>query len=213
MALVLIGTVASVLGVTFAATDTYYIGVDVNTPSGLKNYKSMIQLNDTSFDIWPSNPHSRQPNVKGEAIYCDLGDDKNLVVLLGFRGDHYGLNTLRILPWRTAGHRVKHTKKHQPFISGRYDLTGDPTPLLVTFANNDDRTSMAKVSRDLMAPLYGEGFSINRIWVEMTNSPYKDGEIQDRLPWLQDGFGGVEAYDPFKAVGLHNVGNPFVKNF
>nr|WP_321513742.1 hypothetical protein [uncultured Pseudodesulfovibrio sp.] len=186
VALLLIGTVASVLGVTFAATDTYYIGVDVNTPSGLKSYKSMIQLDDTSFNIWPLNPYVRQPKVKGEAVFCDLGERKNLVLLLSFQGDHYGLDTLKSLPWSAAGHMVNYQEKSQPFISGRYPLTGDLTPILVTFPDTANRDSMKAVSPDSIITTYGEGYSIHRIWVEMTVAPYESGQIEHHLPWLKD---------------------------
>lgn len=211
VALLLIIAAATPLSIIFTVTDNYYIGVDVNTPSGLKSYTSMVQLKDSSLKVWTLNPYSRQPKVKGEAIYCDLGDDKNLVALLNFRGDHYGLHTLKVLPWRAAGHRVNHTEKYQPFISGRYDLTGDLTPILVTFSDTNKRNSMTEVSPDSMPAIYGEGFSISRIWVEMTDDPYRSSGIKQHLPWVRDFFGGMDALQPFESIGLNSISQPFIR--
>jgi len=186
VALLLLIGIGGVLGVTSVATDTYRIGVDVNTPSGLKSYTSMVQLRDTSFNIWPLNPYVRQPKVKGEAVFCDLGEGKNLVLLLSFQGDHYGSDTLKSLPWRAAGHIVNYQEKSQPFISGRYPLTGNLTPILVTFPDTANRDSMKAVSPDSMITTHGEGYSIHRIWVEMTDAPYESGQIEHHLPWLKD---------------------------
>ncbi|WP_229595443.1 hypothetical protein [Pseudodesulfovibrio sediminis] len=207
VALLFIVASASVLGAIFPATDTYYIGIDVKTPTGLKSCTSMVQLNNTSFP-----PFTRQPKVKGEAIYCDLGDDKNLVALLSFYRDHYGLFTLRTLPWRAAGQPFDYSDRHKPFISGRYDLTRDLVPNLVTFLDTNDRNSMVRVYRGSMFLSHGEGFSIDRIWVEMTDDPYRSGGIKQHLPWIQDVFGGVEALEPFRAIELRDPRSPFVMN-
>ncbi|WP_229593047.1 hypothetical protein [Pseudodesulfovibrio sediminis] len=211
VALLLIIGIATPLSIIFAVTDNYYIGVDVNTPSGLKSCTSMVQLKDSGLKVWALNPYSRQPKVKGEAVYCDLGDGKNLVALLSFQGDHYGLHMLHDLPWRAAGHRVNHKEKYQPFINGRHDLIGDLTPILVTFSDTNDRNSMTEVSPDSMSTVYGEGFTISRIWVEMTDDPYLSSGIKEHLPWVKGSFGGMDAYQPFKSIGIHNISQPFIR--
>lgn len=58
-------------------------------------------------------------------------------------------------------------------------------PMLVTFDELGDPTSVALVDPDDLASTFGEGYVLRRITVQMTDDPVTTG-IEERLGWLID---------------------------
>ena len=56
-------------------------------------------------------------------------------------------------------------------------------PMLVTFGDLADPTSVAEVDPDDLAATFGEGVKLKRITVELTDDPVTTG-IEERLGWL-----------------------------
>ena len=57
--------------------------------------------------------------------------------------------------------------------------------MLVTFADRDDPTSVARVDPDDLAASFGEGVKLRRITVQLTDDPVTSG-IEERLGWLTE---------------------------
>ncbi|NMW31962.1 hypothetical protein HKD42_07810, partial [Altererythrobacter sp. RZ02] len=58
-------------------------------------------------------------------------------------------------------------------------------PMLVTFGDLSDPTSVAQVDPDDLAASFGTGTTLKRITVQMTDDPVTTG-IEQRLGWLPD---------------------------
>lgn len=58
-------------------------------------------------------------------------------------------------------------------------------PMLVTFGDLGDPTSVARVDPDDLAASFGEGVSLKRVTVELTDDPVTKG-IEERLPTPDD---------------------------
>jgi len=203
-----------VLSFFMMETSTYYLGMDVSTPGGLKMCKSMIQYSNAPLPPWMRQFGSRRSTVVGEANFCDLGNRKNLVAVLAFEDDLSGKRTLSMLPWLAAKHPIKYREKLPPFIPERLQLTEKFTPILVTFRDVSNPMSMERVFPGKLADVLGEGYSIQSIWVEMTMDEYESGGAQQRLTWI-----GSRAADktwayvhPFKKLGLGGIGRPFKRD-
>ena len=56
-------------------------------------------------------------------------------------------------------------------------------PMLVTFGDLDDPTSVERVDPDELAATFGEGVRLKRITVQVTDDPVTSG-IGQRLGWL-----------------------------
>ena len=60
-------------------------------------------------------------------------------------------------------------------------------PMLVAFGDEADPTSVARVDPDDLAASFGEGVTLKRITVALTNDPVTTG-IEERLGWLPQYF-------------------------
>jgi hypothetical protein len=103
----------SILIVTvFARTDTFYFGIDVQTPRGVVSGVSMVETRNSIFPIAVFQRYGNgKVRIHGEAAYCDLGDGRCVIALLDIdahpqwmavwpRGGQPGLNGQTIISFR-----------------------------------------------------------------------------------------------------------------
>lgn len=205
--LVFLFTVPTWLSYPLSNSYTYYIGMDVETPQGLSTCKSMIQYTNNSYPFWPGQYNRRLSRVRGEAIYCDLGEGRNLIAILGFEKDRGGHRTLKRLPWIAANYSGDLGKKYLPFYEERYDLHKDYIPILITLKDLNNPYSMSRVYPDKLDETFSNGFSIKRVWIQMTKEPYTSSDIQQHITWA-----GRPPYSkPFWEIDLRGVSMPFQK--
>ena len=69
-------------------------------------------------------------------------------------------------------------------------------PMLVTFEDLDDPTSVNKINPDDLAASFGEGVELKRITVQLTDDPVTTG-IDERLEWLERPFSDRERNSDF----------------
>ena len=176
----------------------YRLTVEVDTPEGLKTGSSVIEVKQRLVRAG-SNPANIavERRVRGEAVAVDLPGGRTLFALL--RSDNniewptYVMQTL-------APHIDSETFAQQLdnmlLLEGEIVLprTFPPVghleersayPMLVTFGALDDPTSVEKVDPDDLAVTFGEGVSLERITVQITDDPVTTG-IEKRLEWLSE---------------------------
>ncbi|WP_447971531.1 hypothetical protein [Nitrospira sp. M1] len=56
-------------------------------------------------------------------------------------------------------------------------------PLLVTFTDIHDPTTVKKVESDDLTAMFGPGVTLKRITLEITDEPVTEGEIEQVLGW------------------------------
>jgi len=184
----------------------YKLTVDVMTPEGLKTGSSVIEVNYQRGGDWGGGPHG-EPWATGEAVYVDLGQGKNLFVLLSNResgrndpvGDtsrNYdrakGALDIFSLPIKmfglswTLGHESKLCQDFAAASSGiRPEVPFNNLPTLVTFRNLNDPKSVAVVQPDRFETDIDVGFKFLDAKIESTIDSPKNN-IEAVLPWLPD---------------------------
>lgn len=195
---------ALVLGACGLIDDTptyrYRMTVEVDTPEGLKSGSSVIEV-DSSLGF-PGIDFSQQSwgfSTRGEAAMVDLGERGVLFALLrSEQSVDWASNVLLwLIPmpdmpdgtlWKEASlQRFQDMLDNKELIELPQTLPGTDysaaRPMLVTFGDLSDPTSVAKVDPDNLAASFGEGFSLRRITVQLTDDPVTTG-IDKRLPWL-----------------------------
>ena len=175
----------------------YRLTVEVETPEGLKTGSSVIEVKQRLVRAGSSPANMAvERRVRGEAVAVDLPGGKTLFALL--RSDNnvdwasYVMQTL-------APHLDSETFAQQLdnmlLLKGEIVLprTFPPVghlkersayPMLVTFGDLDDPTSVEEVDPDDLAATFGKGISLKRITVQMTDDPLTAG-IERRLGWLE----------------------------
>lgn len=176
----------------------YRLTVEVETPEGVKTGSSVIEV-EQSLSRSTASPSKVgvQRKVRGEAVAVDLPNGKTLFALLRSENN---------VDWASYVYVYLAThEKGKPFIDqldNVLEVTGERTlprmwppvgfldersayPMLVTFGDLGDPTSVLGVDPDDLAASFGEGVTLRRITVELTDAAVTSG-ISEQLEWLDD---------------------------
>lgn len=163
--------------------------VEVETPGGVATGSSVIQVDITEVGKGPLKlpDASGTSRLLGEAAAVELPGGKVLFALLEKPG---GVGDLELFP--VYAFKPTLPPGNYPFIQRAKNmkeirrvgvLPRDSYPYLVTFGDVTDPTTIQRVDPDDLAATFGEGVSVRRITIQMTNDPISTG-ISRRLPWL-----------------------------
>ncbi len=199
------GMLAALLALLLAAcsadetpTYRYRLTVEVDTPEGLRTGSSVIEV--ATRTVRPgSNPSGIAVSfkVRGEAAAVDLGERGVLFALLKSEGtNEWAARIMMLLSPKYAGEGFIERFDNMHDLVGVIELPRtfprdghlrerSAYPMLVTFGDLADPTSVARVDPDDLAASFGEGVSLRRITVEMTDDPVTTG-IEQWLGWLPD---------------------------
>jgi hypothetical protein len=180
-------------------TFRYRLTVEVETPRGIKTGSSVIDA--TIAYQWQALPEVGvfTSSVTGEAVFVDLGDDKNLVVTL--TNDGSGRMDAR------EPEKRSHDAFYLPFVlfgldyldkstlcgaigrvSGTREVPLEMLPTLVTFGNTSDPKSVQRVEPTNLPAIFGPGYSTRKVTLSRVTDPPSDS-IESRLPWLRGASG------------------------
>ena len=174
----------------------YRLTVEVDTPEGLKTGSSVIEVEQRL--VRPgSNPAGAAVErlVRGEAVAVDLPDGRTLFALL--RSDNnveWAAYVMQALAPRTRGERFEQQLDNMLVLKGEKALPRmfppvghleerSAYPMLVNFGDTDDPTTVELIDPDNLTATFGEGVSLKRITVQITEEPVTAG-IGQRLKWL-----------------------------
>lgn len=177
----------------------YRLTVEVDTPEGVKTGSSVIEVEQKL--VRPgSDPGAGLGfsfRVRGEAVAVDLPGGKTLYALLRSENDlEWASHVYTLLSPPIRGesasaqlNRILELEDEQtlPRMWPANVLLDERSayPMMVTFNNEADPTSVRLVDPDNLAAAFGEGVALKRITVELTNAWVTDG-IEERLEWLPE---------------------------
>ena len=176
----------------------YRLTVEVDTPKGSKTGSSVIEVETRRQKIMRYEGPGARYRLRGEAVAVELPGGKTLFALLRSENDSdWGSDIM-----------FQFTPKQPNTMSdpfqARFDLMlefddlivlphtwpamgGLPErsayPMLVTFGNLADPSSVELIDPDDLAATFGKGVRLKRITVQMTDDPVTTG-IEKRLAWL-----------------------------
>lgn len=149
--------------------DGYRLTVEVDTPDGLKTGSSVIEVDLGQRGVVFALLRSKD----------DVDFAARIMFLLAPKGtldeDPYLGRFANMLEMREPIELPATQKKINPSLA---EMKG--RPMLVTFTDLSDPTSVAEVDPDDLAPTFGKGVSLKRITVQITNDPVTTG-IEKRL--------------------------------
>lgn len=203
-ALVLVGVTGCGGGATRFPDYRYRLTVEVDTPEGVRSGLSVIEVQtyDTGSHSIPT-PNSLVKRMTGEAVAVDLPDGKTLFALLrsdrnvdwakgvmssiiadrevpSGEGDPFPRRFAVMLERKDLYQLPRQFPDPLPYL----DKSDAPTayPMLVTFKEISDPTTVEKVDPDDLAATFGKGYALKRITVQRTNDPVTTG-IERRFLW------------------------------
>jgi hypothetical protein len=208
-------------------TFRYKLTAEVMTPEGLKTGSSVIEVSYSSTSPIPNPGRWRKDRLIGEAVYVDLGMGKNLFVLLTANEsnriitdrDEYGggrdssyLGALRAitlplvalkLPSIPGNERMMQQQLVAMSNSGIHEIEAENTPTLITFKDIINKNTVVVIDPTKISEVFGEGYSISKLTVEITDSPITQ-KLNQILPWL-------EKEKPLNGAVTWNLGDPLIK--
>jgi hypothetical protein len=160
----------------------YKIIVEVETPEGLKTGSNVVQVTITpKFVHWnPSSPPV-STRVKAEAIFIDLGQGKNIVSTLTF-GESGTLD--RIGELAQSVFKCTVSDLYIKMNNIRQKLTGSNIPVLITFSDQNNLSTLRVVKPDEFEQVLGNGYSFKGAWIEISENAVDINRIDQSLPWV-----------------------------
>lgn len=195
-----------------AYTYHYRLTIEVETPDGIKSASSVIEVTQRKQTPAPLPVPPYVARVKGEAVFVDLGQGRNVIALLAggptggnSDGPHHVIYS--VSPVRDADNYWR-----LPSLEGKWDLPLDAMPTLVTFTDLADPASARVIYAggmrglgaqsphtgrfpayepavlvDAFTETFGPGTAFKRATLEMVSkdTPVTRG-IEGKIPGLQD---------------------------
>jgi hypothetical protein len=171
----------------------YRLTIEVETPEGAKSAAGVMA-------VTPDRGYSRRGRTQtsGDALFVDLGNGRNLVVLLAHLDktlDLDGMNYVALRAYGAArGQRVPFNEMN--LARGVVPVTGTLIPILATFTDPADPSTMRTVPPDDLAAPFGPGVRLRGVVAEVVpngfwpldfggalGEPVTRG-IEAKLPWL-----------------------------
>lgn len=188
-------TVLALVGCGSSKSMRYKMVVEVDTPAGLRTGAAVREIRfikpSNLPSIGESRPHWR---VNGEAVAVDLPDGRMLFALLVDRdgSPNHADRTIWLMFHDLGatpgdGEIELWPRALHPNPAGAVD----PLPMLVTLQDLTAPRSVEKVDPANLAPQFGTGVKLRRVWVQRTNEDLTTG-IEERLGWLKTHSGSLD---------------------
>ena len=190
----------------------YRLTVEAETPEGIKSASGVLAVH-------PDRSYSRggRTSTKGDAVFVDLGNGKNLVALLAHIDNNLDLDGINYVALRAytaaGGKRVSFNEMNR--LTGVVPVTGTLVPVLVAFADPANPATARVVQPDDAEAVLGKGYRLHAVTAEVVpngfwpldfggalGEPVSRG-IPAKLPWL----GGADnpAAIALRAAGLPGI--------
>jgi len=179
-------------------TYRFRMTVEVETPDGIKSGSGVYQINVAQrLQVTPESK-VRKVTLTGESVAVEIAPGQTLFTLLktNSTNDSLFLMSLRSLQpncQQTYGSleecqidamvsRLATAGPGKPLI-----VKPENYPMMVRFGDLDDPTSVELINPDDLAASFGEGVTLKRITVQLTDDPVTTG-IEERLGWFERPF-------------------------
>ena len=182
------GTTAVLSGCGLFRKDKKYrfkMIVEVDTPQGVKRGSSVYEVEAFGIRDLVTRGSGSRAEVRGEAVAVDVAPGKTLFALLKTTNNmHPDLATMSMVALDPGFDydRVKSTERiaSGEGISSPAMVPADYYPMLVTFKDIGDPTSVERVEPTNLAGYFGEDVKLKSILLEVTDESVTTG-IEERL--------------------------------
>jgi hypothetical protein len=139
----------------------YRLTIEVKTPQGVKAASGVMSVHPNRGYAGTGSGGTR---TKGDAIFVDLGDERNVAMLLlhdAPKASSDGMNYLPITAFAGIGRRISFLEVRRQ--SDPVPVKGDAIPLLVSFIDPADPKTAHLVKPDEFEARLGKGFGLQGI--------------------------------------------------
>jgi hypothetical protein len=162
-------------------THRFRLTLEVDTPEGVKSGSSVIEVAVWQKADWFPQTGGFGSRVRGEAVFVDLGNSRNVIAVLGL-GPTASKVDLHYLAGEAFSRSFPRWYFEAPNWVGRAELRGELIPTLITFSDLNNPKTARVVRPQELPQVFGNGFKLRSAFVEMTSDPVTH-KIEEQLPW------------------------------
>lgn len=152
--------------------------VEVQTPGGPRRGSAVVQVNARFFHGSTGNEVTYQ--TKGEATVVEVAPGQYLFALIGGADERFYAAARDRFDGMDRGEWLYEIPKQTEPVA----LTGGTIPLLVTFTDINDPTTVTRVDPANLTASFGPGVSLTAVTLEVTEDPVTEGRVEGVLGWL-----------------------------
>ena len=186
-----LGSATMLRGCGFLGYSSYRfkMTVEVETPHGLKTGSSVYEVQAYKTTDLATGGGSSDSDLRGEALALDLPGGKTLFALLktvnSSGHDDLAYMSMKSLDPAFTYNRGESAKRiaSGDGIKSPAEVAPSDYPMLVTFDDTNDPTSVAPLDPRNLAARFGAGFDVSSIFVAVTDEAVTT-QLQKRLRWL-----------------------------
>lgn len=205
----------------FAGVAVYYwssnyvwrqkLTVEVETPEGTKTASSVSRVTARKSNFVPGFPGGRvSTGFRGEAVVLELLPGKYLFALvddLTFMAAEVFAEELGRKNKPGLRPTFEEWAEKLSTMRGTRAIPEKHYPLLVTFTDINDPTTVKQVDPNDLEASFGPGVRLRRIKITITDEPVTEGRVEEVLGWLDN----LEAYrtvpdNPFTSTLPREIG-------
>ena len=151
--------------------------------------------------------------VAGEAVFVDLGRQRNIVALLASgpyaENAEYPQGVVRS-HFKQNLTIDRHAESLFRWLRGNWELPSEDLPTLVTFSNPGDPATAKILRADQLEQVFGPGVRWRGVRVEMTTDAVTH-KIELRLPWVTKLTAGLFGSSISGSPGKFTLNGPYFK--
>lgn len=174
----------------------YRLTVEVETPQGVRSASNVMAVYQGKISVGAMGGGT---SLKGEALFVDLGEGRNLIAALvhGRDGSYVdGVNYLALNAFKAAGNDIT-TFSDLRRLAGSVPVTGDLIPTFLTFADLSDSRTARVVAPEGLSSTFGPGYRLRGVTLKLMSVgcwPFDFGGvlgepvtrgIEEKLRWWQ----------------------------
>lgn len=152
--------------------------VEVKTPGGPRRGSAVVQVNARFFHGSMGNEVTYQ--TKGEATVVEVAPGQYLFALIGGADERFYAAARDRFDGMDRGEWLFEIPKQTEPVA----LTGGTIPLLVTFTDINDPTTVTRVDPGDLAASFGPGVRLTAMTLEVTDDTATEGRVEAVLGWL-----------------------------
>jgi hypothetical protein len=183
IAVLIVGAVIGYMSAYPTYSYRYRMTVEVMVDGAVRSGASVIEVKINKQPKFGQAP-PQVSRVRGEAIFIDLGNGRNVVALLaaGAKAENvdYPYNVVPEVFGLTFDDR---DLRKLADLNGSRDLPTNFLPTFVTFSDLNDLKIARIVSPYDFEKEFGPDVQFKRVWIEVTEDPVTRG-IETKLSWL-----------------------------
>lgn len=193
-------------------TYRYRMTVNVEVDGQMRSGSSVIEAHVSKQPVFLPGVNPLGYSERGEAVFVDLGGQRNIVALLasGPYAEGAAYPSFVVLQHFRLNLFDDRQLASLSQLRGRWDLPSKDLPTLATFSNPGDPTTAKTLQADQLEQFFGPDVRWRGIVIEMTTDAVTH-VIESKLPWVTKLTAGLAGSNVFVSPGKFTLNGPYFK--